>query len=183
MGSDFIERVIIMRVETMETENLYLRGFRKEDALFAISIWNDPGMGEYLPDEAMDEIDASYLSEIEGLAEDEECCYMIAEFKDTHERVGTCSFIPSEDGKVYDIAYCVHKKYWRNGYGTEIARGMVEYARDHGASKVTVRVNRDNAASNAIVRKIGFEVIGEKRYKKRGTELEFCDYLYELNFR
>ncbi len=108
---------------------------------------------------------------------------MIAEFKDTHERVGTCSFIPSEDGKIYDIAYCVHKKYWRNGFATEMARGMVDHAKDHGASKVTVRVNKDNAASNAVVRKIGFEVVGENRYKKRGTELEFCDYLYELNFK
>lgn len=172
-----------MQVETIETKRLFLRPFQKEDAGFAISIWNDPEMGEYLPDEAMDEIDEAYLKEIEALAEDDECCYMIAEFKDTHERVGTCSFIPSEDGKIYDIAYCVHKKYWRNGFATEMARGMVDHAKDHGASKVTVRVNKDNAASNAVVRKIGFEVVGENRYKKRGTELEFCDYLYELNLK
>ncbi len=108
---------------------------------------------------------------------------MIAEFKDTHERVGTCSFIPSEDGKVYDIAYCVHKKYWRNGYATEMVRGMVDYAKKHGASKVTVRINKDNNASNAIVRKMGFKVIGEKCYKKRGTELAFSDYLYELSLK
>ncbi len=47
---------IIMQVETIETEYLYLRSFQKEDAVFAISIWNDPEMGEYLPDEAMDEV-------------------------------------------------------------------------------------------------------------------------------
>ncbi len=169
-----------MRVETIETARLFLRSFQKEDARFAIGIWNDPEMGEYLPDEAMGEIDEAYLKEIESLPEDDECCYLIAEFKDTHERVGTCSFIPSEDGKVYDIAYCVHKKYWRNGYATEMARGMVEYAKSHGASKVTVRVNHENAASNAVVRKLGFELVGEKRYKKRGTELEFRDHLYEL---
>ncbi|MBD5469328.1 MAG: GNAT family N-acetyltransferase [Lachnospiraceae bacterium] len=170
-----------MQVETIETKHLYLREFRKEDARFAISIWNDPEMGEYLPDEAMEEIDEAYLKEIEELSEDETCCYMIAEFKDTHERVGTCSFIPSADGKVYDIAYCVHKKFWRNGYATEMAGGMVDYAKNHGANKITVRVNKDNVGSNKVVRKIGFEVIGEKRYKKRGTELDFCDYLYELN--
>lgn len=59
----------------------------------------------------------------------------------------------------------------------------MNYAKDHGASKVTVRVNKENDTSNAIVRKIGFEVIGEKCYKKRGTELEFGDYLYELIFK
>ena len=60
-----------MRVETIETERLYLRGFQKEDAIFAISIWNDPEMGEYLPDQAMEEIDKEYLKEIEMLSEDE----------------------------------------------------------------------------------------------------------------
>ncbi len=63
-----------------------------------------------------------------------------------------------------------------------MAKGMVDYAKNHGGNKVTVRVNKDNAGSNAVVRKVGFEVVGEKFYKKRGTELEFCDYLYELNF-
>lgn len=170
-----------MQVETIETDRLYLRSFRKEDALFAVSIWNDPEMGEYLPDEAMTEIDEAYLKMIEGLPEDEGCCYMIAEFKNSHERVGTCSFIPRENGRIYDIAYCVHKRYWRNGYATEMARGMVDYAKNHGADKVIVSVNKENAASNAVVRKTGFEIVGQKHYKKRGTELEFCDYLYELN--
>lgn len=170
-----------MRVETIETQRLFLREFQKEDAAFAISIWNNPEMGEYLPDEAMDEIDEAYLKEIEKLPEDEICCYMIAEFKDTHERVGTCSFIPDKDGKVYDIAYCVHKKYWRNGYATEMVKGMLDYAKRHSADKVTVRVNKYNGTSNAIVKKLGFQVIGEKSYKKRGTELEYSDYLYELN--
>lgn len=64
-----------------------------------------------MPDEAMEEIDEAYLKEIEALEYDDICCYLIAEFKDTHERIGTCSFIPNEDGKVYDIAYCVHKNY------------------------------------------------------------------------
>ena len=41
-----------MKIETIETERLYLRGFEKEDADFAISIWNDPEMGEYLGDHA-----------------------------------------------------------------------------------------------------------------------------------
>ena len=31
-----------MKIETIETKRLYLRGFSKEDAPFAISIWNDP---------------------------------------------------------------------------------------------------------------------------------------------
>lgn len=170
-----------MKVEIIETPRLYLRGFEKEDARFAISIWNNPEMGEYLPDEAIEEIDDAYLKEIEDLAEDYECCYMISELKDTHERIGTCSFIPSKDGKIYDIAYCVHRNHWRNGYATEIAQGMIDYAKSQGVKKMTVRVNKENTGSNKVVRKLRFEVVGESSYKKRGTDLEFCDNLCELN--
>lgn len=172
-----------MKIQPIQTPRLVLRGFTKDDARFAVSIWNDPEMGEYLPDEAMEEIDDAYLREIEVLGEDEECCYLIAEDRQTRERIGTCSFIPSADGQTYDIAYCVHRRFWRSGYATEMARGMVDYARAQGAQKVTIRINRDNAASNRVAQKLGFAVVGEKIYKKRGTELVFTDHLYELNLR
>lgn len=57
---------------------------------------------------------------------------------------------------------------------------MIDYAVRHGANKITVRVNKENTSSNKVVRKLGFKVTGEKTYKKRGTETEFSDYLYEL---
>lgn len=169
-----------MKIETIETERLVLRGFTREDARFAISIWNDPEMGEYLADPAMEEIAPEYLKEIEALGEDPDCCYLICEAKDTHERIGTCSFIPSEDGRAYDIAYCVHKKYWRMGYATEAAGGMIAYAGRQGAERVTVSVGQENAASNAVVRKLGFRKVGESTYQKRGTDRICLDYKYEL---
>lgn len=172
-----------MRTQTIETSRLFLRSFERDDARFAISIWNDPEMGEYLPDEAMEEIDEGYVKEIEKLTEDEECYYLISELKDTHKRIGTCSFMISDDGKSYDIAYCVHRSHWRNGFATEMAKGMIDYAVKQGADKITVRVNKENVGSNKVVRKLGFEVVGEKTYKKRGTEIEFTDYLYELKVR
>ncbi len=54
-----------MKIQTIETPRLYLRSFEKDDARFAISIWNDPEMGEYLPDESVEEIDEDYVKEIE----------------------------------------------------------------------------------------------------------------------
>jgi len=168
-----------MRIETIETDRLFIRSFRRTDAGFAISIWNDKEMGEYLPDEAMENIEESYVRQVESLGDSSDCCYLISESKETMARIGTCSFIPSEDGSVYDIAYCVHKKYWHRGYATEMAKGMIEYARQHGAKKITVVVNQENAASNAIVKKLGFVKVGEKTYNKRGTNQMFTDNRYE----
>ncbi|HKM33876.1 MAG TPA: hypothetical protein VJY54_03940, partial [Lachnospiraceae bacterium] len=41
-------------------------------------------------------------------------------------RLQTCSFMIFDEGKTYDLAYCVHKNYWSNGFATEIAQGMIE---------------------------------------------------------
>jgi len=170
-----------MRVETIETERLHLRPFERTDARFAISIWNDKEMGEYLLDEAMEEISDEYLRMIEDLADDEECYYMIAENKETHERIGTCSFLLSEDGATMDIAYCVLKKLWRNGYATEMARGMVEYAKTHGVEKVTISIAKDNAGSIGVARKLGCALKEEKLCVKRGEEEAHTVCLYELD--
>lgn len=170
-----------MKIIPIETSRLVLRGFTKDDALWAYSIWNDPEMGEYLPDETKEGIDPEYIKELEILGEDEECCYLIPVLKDSQQRVGTCSFMISEDKKVYDIAYCVHKNYWRKGYATEIAKGMIDYARNQGAEKVTIFVGQENVASNRVAEKCGGIIVSESTYKKKGTDILMKDYKYEVN--
>ena len=170
-------------VHSIETSRLIIREFTKEDALFAASIWNDPTMGEYLPDESMTEIDPEYLHSLETLGEDEECCYLIVTSKADHSRIGTCSFMPDEASKAHDIAYCVHKDYWRMGYGTEIAQALIDYASSLGMEKITVRVNQDNPGSNGIMKKLEFEVVDTMSYLKRGTAMTYTDYLYEKKLK
>ena len=168
-----------MKIEPIETPRLWLRGFTPEDADFAISIWNDPEMGEYLLDECMETVSEEYHREIEALGENETCCYLIAEDKTTGERVGTCSFIPEEG--VYDIAYCVHKRFWRQGYATEMVGGMIAHARSQGAKKITIVISNENAASNAVAKKFGCRVAETLTEKKRDSDRVFTDYKYELD--
>lgn len=54
-----------MKIEVIETPRLLLSGFTKDDALWAYSIWNNPEMNQYLPDEAKEEIDYEYLKMLE----------------------------------------------------------------------------------------------------------------------
>lgn len=172
-----------MKIELIETPRLILRGFTKEDALWAFRIWNNPEMNEYLPDEAKNEIDSDYIKELETLGDDEECCYLIPILKDTNQRVGTCSFIMSEDKKIFDIAYCVHKKYWNLGYATEMAQGLIDYAQKKQAEKVTIYVAQENIASNKVALKVGAKVVSESTYKKKGTNRIMKDYQYEIDLK
>lgn len=169
-----------MKIKTIETSRLALRNFTKDDAIWAFCIWNDPEMGMYLPDEAKEEIDYGYIKELELLGDDVECCYLIPVLKDSQKRIGTCSFMVSEDRKIYDIAYCIHKDFWCKGYATEIAQGMIDYARSQGAEKVTIFVSQGNIASNRVAVKCGGVIVEENSYKKRGTNIILKDYKYEV---
>ena len=168
-----------MKIEPIETERLRLRGFTPADAMFAIGIWNSPDTGEYLTDEPMETIDPAYLKEIEVLGEHPDCCYLIAEDKESGTRIGTCSFIPA-DG-VYDLAYCVHKQFWRQGYATEMVGGMIAHARSQGAKKINIVISNENAASNAVAKKFGCRVAETLTEKKRDSDRVFTDYKYELD--
>ena len=172
-----------MKIKPITTGRLTLRGFEPADAGFAISIWNDPEMGEYLPDPSIEHVDETYRSMVEALGDDEDCCYMISVLNTTGEKIGTCSFIPSAGETVYDLAYCVHKAFWNQGFATEMAMGMIEYAKRQGARKITVDVNRENPASNRIAQNLGFTVAGEKNYTKKGTGLTYTDLRYELTIK
>ena len=68
----------------------------------------------------------------------------------------------SDDKKVYDIAYCVHKNFWCQGHATEIAQGMIDYARSQGAEKVTIYVGQENAASNRVAQKMMAEKLSAR---------------------
>ena len=75
-----------MKIETIETSRLFLRSFTKKDVDFAVSIWNDPDMGEYLSDPSLENMDDEYRAMLETLGEDPECCYLISESRNTGER-------------------------------------------------------------------------------------------------
>lgn len=169
-----------MKIEPIETKRLTIRNYERTDLEFAKSIWNDPKMGKYLSDPDIEHMDETYRRVLETLDEDEDCCYLIAEKKNTGERIGTCSFFPSEDGMTYDLGYCIHEKYWQQGYGTEEVQGMITYAKAQGAKYITVSVAQENPGSNGIMHKLNFQAVQEGSFRKRGTNIVYKEYLYWL---
>ena len=171
-----------MKIETIETPRLALRGFTPGDAPFAMSLWNDPDTGRWLSDPALEAIPdlAAYTKSVEGLGDALDCCHLVAVDRATGQSVGTCSFIPENGGRSYDIAYAVQPACQRQGYGTEIVEGLIGYARARGAGAVTIRIAKENEASNALARKVGALIIAEGSYTKGGTDEVIPNYIYEL---
>ena len=90
------------------------------------------------------------------------------------------SSVAATKTKTYDLAYCVHPYFWKQGYATEMAQGMIEYARRQGAEKATIWVSAENAASCRVAEKCGGIAATEKTYHKRNTDLVMKEIRYDI---
>lgn len=79
--------------------------------------------------------------------------------EDEHVRVGSIGIGPVNDidGKA-EIGISIAEPFWGNGYGTEAARLLTDYAfRDLRKHRVTARVFEGNVGSQRIWEKLGYE--------------------------
>lgn len=170
-----------MQFPEFVTERLILRPTREADGPACLSIWLDDEMGRYLADPPRDKASEGYLNFAVGIEEDDGWYPMVAIHRETGAFVGTCSVVPTEDGACWDLGYCIHRDYWRSGYATEMVSRLIEEGRKRGARAFTAVVAKENAASNALCRKLGFTVWKDDgSFAKSGTDIVYAEYVYRL---
>ena len=80
--------------------------------------------------------------------------------------------------KCFEIGYWIDSKYTGQGYATETAKLLVDFAFDLlDANRVEIRVDTKNNASRKIPEKLGFQLEGILRhisYAVDGTDLRDC---------
>jgi RimJ/RimL family protein N-acetyltransferase len=73
-----------------------------------------------------------------------------------------------------EIGYTVFPPYRRQGYAAETVAALLEWARaERGIRHFVASVAPDNAASTALVQKLGFEQTGSRVDDEDGLELVF----------
>jgi RimJ/RimL family protein N-acetyltransferase len=89
----------------------------------------------------------------------------------TREVVGRVGFhAPPDDDGTVEIGYAVRPEHRRQGYAGERARGLIAWGRDHGATACLASVSPPNAASLALVARLGFVRVGEQIDEEDGLE-------------
>lgn len=94
--------------------------------------------------------------------------------------VGNCNFKgnPSEEGEV-EIGIVTFAQFERKGYGSEMARQLVDLARLQGTARRIVAMNRvDNEAGARVLQKQGFTHVDTSHDEEHGElwewALELC---------
>ncbi len=71
--------------------------------------------------------------------------------------IGAASMTSLAGTAQVQLGYRLKKQYWGQGYGTEIAKGLVEYGFNRlGLDRITATTNLDNQASIRVLEKAGF---------------------------
>ena len=85
-----------------------------------------------------------------------------------------------EENNTYDIGYCIHKDYWKCGYGSEVIEAILAWLRERDVHKVTAEVAKENSASCALLRKYGFKAEKETTFKKWNMDVWYDSYVFSL---
>lgn len=170
-----------MTTKDIVTNRLIIRSTQEQDGPFCLSIWLDDEMGKYLADPPRDKADEAELNFAKGIDKQEGWYPFIATCKETGDLIGTCSIVPSDDIKHWDIGYCVHKKYWRQGFAIEMIKALIDFGYKNGGRTFTANVAKENVGSNAVLKKLGFYVEKEGTFTKRLTDIVYDEYTYRLD--
>ena len=160
-------------------ERIVIRSYVPADLDFCTGLWFDPENGRYLSDPERAYVDEGYQKALDGMQDCGDGYYFVVELRGTGERIGTCCVFPDGEGKVYDIGYCVHKDCWRQGFGTEVVRLVLDWVREQGGTAVTAEAARENRGSCALLEKCGFTVVKETSFKKYHMDITFESFIYE----
>lgn len=159
-------------------QRIIIRNYEQSDLDFLTDMWFDAENGKYMSDPTAAYVDEAFQKALDTLGESKFGYYLVIELSSTMESIGSFCIFPDEDTKVYDIGYCIHKKYWGSGYGSEAVSLVLDWLTQQGARKVTAEVAVDNVASNALLRKFGFEVEKKAAFKKYNMDVQFDSYIY-----
>lgn len=82
--------------------------------------------------------------------------------KESGKLIGRCGIDPHEYG--IELGYIISPKYQRQGIAYEVCTAIIEYAKSLEITELLAKIDKDNEASLALAKKLGFEFLKEDYY-------------------
>lgn len=169
----------------IKTARLVLRpvtmGELESACAYALDLENTKYM-MYLPYASMEETaQAIRRAEAEWAKEKPAFCEF-AIWKDGAHIGGITMYFVEEPARA-ELGWVLHRDYWRNGYVTEAALALMEYARENwGIRCVFACCDEENAASYRVMEKLGMHLVksdGTRTNRSTG-EMIHTELTYEV---
>ena len=137
-----------------QTERLIIRALKITDSDTFFDMMGNPNVMDPIPQKTMTRNESdSKLNELIELEKSTTKKVWSLVDKESNNFIGICGFLKNIEGE-NEIAYRLREKYWRNGYGTEIAKGLIDFGfKKLNFNLITADVNITNSKSVKILDK------------------------------
>jgi RimJ/RimL family protein N-acetyltransferase len=162
----------------LETARVTLRRFTADDLEALVELDSDPAVMRYLGgeptarEELRDVILPHWLAYYER---GERYGFWAAEARESGEFLGWFHLrpLPSRGDGVPELGYRLRRAAWGQGYGTEVARALVDRAfHEFGAPRVFASTDVANVGSRRVMEKCGMTVVRHFVYDPNGYGTE-----------
>lgn len=151
-----------MTVPTLKTSRLVLRQLAVTDATELFKTLNDVDVMRYWssgPHQNIDETE-SYIAWNADADADHKCWAITA---DDGPAMGWVILLPHRKNS-FELGYILGRKYWHQGYVTEAAGAVLDFAfLELAARRVMADTDPDNVGSIKLLEKLGFQKEGHLR--------------------
>ena len=137
-----------------ETERLYARRLEKNDEVAFFELMSNPNVMNPIPQKPFDKAESvSKLAELILLEKSSDTKIWSLCIKGCNDLIGICGVLKNDENED-EIAYRIIETFWGNGYGTEIAKGLIDFCFVQMKSElITADVCVENVKSVKILNK------------------------------
>ena len=144
----------------LETERLILRRLVMDDLDDLFALYSDAQVRKYFPEGTLTYEQTKEELEwfLNGHPDHPELGLWATIQKETGKFIGRCGLLPwTLDGRdEVEVAYMIAREYWRQGFGSEAARGILQYGFEQlGLSRLICLIDKDNDASIKVATGMG----------------------------
>lgn len=173
-------------LETLETQRLWLRKLSMDDLYdYYERIGSDGEVSKYMLWQPHQDIGETLETFERTFAKYEEGRYYrwVAALKEDDRVIGTMSLLRIDEEKSScSFAYMVAREFWGHGYATEAMQAVLTFAFEKlGIERITADHMTPNAASGAVMRKLGMRHVGTEKNKYEKYGRKFDAELYEIS--
>lgn len=145
-----------MTLPVMTTERLVLRPLRVEDAEALHPMYSDADANTYGSHPATMTLEESRARLEKGIADPTWRAWAIT-LKGDDTAIGTVACYEKRQGKVTEIGYILKRAFWGRGIATEAVAAMIDLLFAEGQRRVFADTDPENAASIALLERLGFQ--------------------------
>jgi ribosomal-protein-alanine N-acetyltransferase len=142
-------------MKIFETERLLVRSLKASDVDAYFDMMGNSKVMRLIPREVMTkpESDAHLNRFLEMDYSQSDTKVWAIESKQDKEFIGICAFLKNSDNDD-EIGYRLREKFWKQGFGTEIAKGLISFGfQEMNMKKITADVDTKNLNSVRILDK------------------------------